>query len=270
MFGFEDALFRHGADMMVQMRPPRPSNPNWEPGSAGVSTRIPPEGLSGFGYFVDAVPELPMIELQQLPDWSRSSPGQQSECRRSNSFGAIAAFYDLFASYTVDAFKLHSRGDATRPIARRNLAIDDLAFGKGRTVRTVSLSAAEPPQSHAGPQSAWKSLIDKLGRFGSLRKGWDSYSAPPPSKRAIENVRGFIERLQKQSSLPSKLAPSVVGGIGVTFKRGSLKAYVEFSNKGSVHSLFSDGVADPTVEKVQPNDRTYDELIARIATYLHE
>jgi hypothetical protein len=45
---------------------------------------------------------------------------------------------------------------------------------------------------------------------------------------------------------------------------------VEFSNRGSVHALFSDAVTDPVVEKIRPDEAGYTELISRIKTYLYE
>jgi hypothetical protein len=44
---------------------------------------------------------------------------------------------------------------------------------------------------------------------------------------------------------------------------------VEFRNSGSIHALFSDGVTEPSVEKVEPY-LGYIQVIERIATYLHE
>lgn len=66
------------------------------------------------------------------------------------------------------------------------------------------------------------------------------------------------------------MSRSVVGGIGVTFKRAGLKVYVELTNKGTVHALFSDGATDPKVEKVSPDEAGFAALVSRIRAYLDE
>ena len=60
-----------------------------------------------------------------------------------------------------------------------------------------------------------------------------------------------------------------MGGIGFTFTRSTMKAYVEFSNKGTVHALFSDGTNDPRVEKVETTKAGFATLIERVTTYLY-
>jgi hypothetical protein len=112
----------------------------------------------------------------------------------------------------------------------------------------------------------WKAKLDAIG---SLPPGWDSYSAPSPTESAMKNARCFLAVLVQSNRFPSRLAPSVVGGVGFTFKRNDLKVYVEFSNRGTAHALFSDGVTDPRVEKVEPTDAGYRALMAEIRTYLN-
>jgi len=67
---------------------------------------------------------------------------------------------------------------------------------------------------------------------------------------------------------PDRIAASVVGGIGVTFRRNGRKVYVEFRNTGSILALFSDGTTEPVVEAVDPSD--YSGFSARARGYLGE
>jgi hypothetical protein len=93
---------------------------------------------------------------------------------------------------------------------------------------------------------------------------------PAPSPDAITQATVFVEETAKSENAPSRLAPSVVGGVGVTFKRENLKVYVEFRNTGTVHALFSDGIGEPIVEKIQMTRVAYADLMARIKKYLYE
>jgi hypothetical protein len=112
--------------------------------------------------------------------------------------------------------------------------------------------------------------FERLESIKSLQSGWDSYSAPAPGAVAFANALAFLQVLKLADKVPSKLAPSVVGGIGITFKNAARKVYVEFNNKGGVLALFSDGVSDPRVEKISPDEKAYLELIGKIKTYLDE
>jgi hypothetical protein len=73
-----------------------------------------------------------------------------------------------------------------------------------------------------------------LDGFRSLKVGWDSYKAEPPSEKAIGAVRAFLPLLRAEWREPDRLRPSSVGGIGLTFYRdkasGSCSIYVEFLN----------------------------------------
>lgn len=116
----------------------------------------------------------------------------------------------------------------------------------------------------------WVGLDKKLASFRSLKKGWDGYKATPPDLKPVHLVSGFLDLLRQNRYLPSRLAPSVVGGVGVSFRKGGLKVYVEFSNKGTVHALFSDGVSEPVVKQVMPDSAGYRALVATTRAYLDE
>ena len=116
----------------------------------------------------------------------------------------------------------------------------------------------------------WAKWFDKLEAFTSQPKDWPPECGTFPSREVVGSARVFLEVLRQHARKPSRLSPSVVGGIGITFKCADRKVYVEFSNKGSVLALFSDGVTDPQVEKISPDENGYSGLIARIKTYFHE
>jgi hypothetical protein len=102
----------------------------------------------------------------------------------------------------------------------------------------------------------------KLDSLTELTAGWDGYKAEPPSAAVVAAAKHF---LASNDLSPSRLAPSVVGGVGITFKHGGRKAYLELTNAGAVSLLLSDGVSDPHAEPVLVDDPT---LPVRIREWL--
>ena len=80
--------------------------------------------------------------------------------------------------------------------------------------------------------------ISKLASFSKLETGWDSYNAVTPSGYAINNTKWVLTRLYRVD----RVAPSVVGGIGITVRVPGLKVYIECLNDGRVSVLVEDGV----------------------------
>jgi hypothetical protein len=113
----------------------------------------------------------------------------------------------------------------------------------------------------------WFSNLDKMH---TLRDGWNGYSAPAPSDRAVDLARSFLTVLTENSREPSRVAPSAVGGVGITHKRRGRRVYVEFMNDGAVYALFSDKDSELKSEKVKPFPARFKELTKRIGAYLDE
>jgi hypothetical protein len=120
------------------------------------------------------------------------------------------------------------------------------------------------------PSRCWQKWFSKLDKFCDLELGWDGDNAHAPNQRACNSARSFLESLQQDSYEPERIAPSVVGGVGLTFRKHPHKVYVEFKNGGKVHALFSDGVFAPRVEEVTPDRVGYQVLIRRMRDYLHD
>jgi hypothetical protein len=107
-----------------------------------------------------------------------------------------------------------------------------------------------------GLKAELSALVDdpwaaKLDSFGELAVGWDGYKAEPPASRVIGAAKQFLAASELS---PTRVAPSVVGGVGVTFKKNGRKAYIEWTNAGPVSLLLSDGVNDPHAEPVSVDD----------------
>ena len=126
----------------------------------------------------------------------------------------------------------------------------------------LSRETAEP----VSPE--WSPRFDKLAGFAALEPGWDSYDAPAPSSQVLSAAKGFLEVLRKAGKTPTRLSPSVVGGVGFTFRNGERSVYVEFRNTGNAHAAFTDAEFEPEVFKVRQEATGYIELIAKVESYL--
>ena len=118
--------------------------------------------------------------------------------------------------------------------------------------------------------SEWSPWFDKLELLQSQSADWTPSHGPLPTKEVIKTARKLLECLRRDARKPSRLARSIVGGIGITFKHAGLKVYVELTNKGTAHALFSDGSTDPKVGKVSPDEAGFAALVSRIRAYLDE
>lgn len=111
----------------------------------------------------------------------------------------------------------------------------------------------------------WEANLDRMER---LQEGWDGYRAPAPSKHAITLARSFLSTIKAFNPPPSRVAPSAVGGVGITFRNAGRETYVEFFNNGKIYALFSDQRYDPTNEPVKPYPNAFKGLMNKIREFL--
>lgn len=116
----------------------------------------------------------------------------------------------------------------------------------------------------------------RLRHCESLIKGWDSYSADPPTPEVITAAKEFLSLVTEKGAPLAKLNPSVVGGVGFTFRLpdNAAKVYAEFRNTGTLCAAFDTGrpkdddddggVTNP----VQPSPEVYADLVHRITQFL--
>jgi hypothetical protein len=151
-------------------------------------------------------------------------------------------------------------------------------FAEGISVGTESTSSAISQEltiqspvirityQYEGPEmAAWHAKIDD---FKKLERGWDGYIAPPPSEIAIRTAQNFVSSLAREKSEPSRIAPSVIGGVGITGRHLGKRVYIEIYNDGQVYALFSDGESDPLTQHVQPGHQSFKLLINKMRDYL--
>jgi hypothetical protein len=105
---------------------------------------------------------------------------------------------------------------------------------------------------------------DKLRDMVGLGKGWNGYDADPPSDGARLQARHFLFHLHAAGVSPSRIAPSVVGGIGITCGVPGGRVYVEFYNAGMMLALFSIKGKDLESREFKQNSEGFEELASEI------
>lgn len=129
----------------------------------------------------------------------------------------------------------------------------------------INLATALPHVPTQPVASAWSAAFDKMEH---LSEGWDSYRAPPPSALAIANAKR-VEAVMVEHGLPAtRVAPSVVGGVGVTRRVEASKVYIELRNDGRAYSLFTHG-EEPVVVSVDLSVEGLDALLASMRSHFN-
>ena len=102
-----------------------------------------------------------------------------------------------------------------------------------------------------------------------FKRGWNGYAASPPNVKAVCSASTAFIVLQALQRLPDRLAPSAVGGVGITYRNGMRKAYLECYNSGQVVLLLSDAEAEQvTTHKINPTQEGFSQLPSKIKDYL--
>jgi hypothetical protein len=178
--------------------------------------------------------------------------------------------------YVMALCRASGNDDLTRPLSSRQHYVPAdymsgrwLIQAKGRGTRMIS-GARGTSTMICWDDENWSIWFKKLRELKLKRDEWEGGKAGPPNDVSIRNADVFVECLQQAEYPPKQIAPSVVGGVGLTFRCEKKKVYVEFTNKGAVNALFSDGETRPVVEKVQPSAGHYFIFIDKAKAYLNE
>ena len=113
----------------------------------------------------------------------------------------------------------------------------------------------------------------RLESFRQLTPGWDSYHAEPPTLEVVRAAEKFLAAVRAAAGSRlrlSKLNPSVVGGVGFTFRNGVRTVYIEFRNTGNAHVAFMASGSEPEVAKINQDSAGYSGVIAKVEKHLNE
>jgi len=176
---------------------------------------------------------------------------------------------------TIDLEQLNARSiRARRGIVKARAAavkalldvVQASATGEDATPIFTSIERAQRGSAH---DADWTIIFGDLIDCSDLDEGWNGYSAPAPSDTAISNARVFLAVMQEFGHLPTRVAPSAVGGIGITSRRRSRKVYVEFFNNGLISGLFAnDATQSMFTQKIDKTPEDFDDVISGIEEYL--
>ena len=103
-------------------------------------------------------------------------------------------------------------------------------------------------------------LEDEVRRFADLPENWDTYGAPPPNSKSINNSLIVIRLLKNWGIVPTRIVPSSEGGIGVVFIRSARYADIEFLNNGDVLAATYVGDDEPRVWEVTEFPQAIDSI----------
>ncbi len=142
-----------------------------------------------------------------------------------------------------------------------------LSLPEGQPAQVVIAAEETRPLQELEPD--WINLLHKLYGFLDLQEGWNGYAASPPNVKAVCSASTAFIVLQALQRLPDRLAPSAVGGVGITYRNGMRKAYLECYNSGQVVLLLSDAEAEQvTTHKINPTQEGFSQLPSKIKDYL--
>jgi hypothetical protein len=152
-------------------------------------------------------------------------------------------------------------------------AVAEEAARAGTTTEQLSLDVLQRRFLHQAPKELAQvvpaALREQLWGFLSLQPGWNGYNAPPPNQEAVSIATSALGALRGMPFAPSRLAPSAVGGVGITYRRGKRKAYLECYNSGQTVLLLSDDDAEQLQTcKIDPTSEGFSLLPGIVKEYL--
>ena len=113
-------------------------------------------------------------------------------------------------------------------------------------------------------------LLALLDTFGKLEKGWNGYSALAPTILAIENAKSLVRESVAADTLPERVEPSAMGGVGITFTFDNRDVVVELYNSGTAHALFVDNQTEEMETRpVTPQAEGYRAFLHEVRKYLN-
>lgn len=93
--------------------------------------------------------------------------------------------------------------------------------------------------------------ICKLQSFSKLEVNWDSYGANPPTDKAIDLAIDIVKNCNIFGINFDRIAPSVVGGIGLTIRSKKKKLYIEIYNNNRIFYMVSRGSGNPIIQEIK-------------------
>lgn len=137
-----------------------------------------------------------------------------------------------------------------------------------RAARTKPLNARKyVGQSHR-PSWLQTALLECKG-LKELPENWDSYGAQTPNDKALYWVDEALITLSRFGLPAPRIAPSVENGVGVTLRRGSKSATIEFFNDGDIVAVRSDSVGMPVAWDVATDKKSIEDALNQMRAFVY-
>lgn len=108
----------------------------------------------------------------------------------------------------------------------------------------------------------------RLNATASLAHGWDTYGAESPNDVARTGAAKILDVLESASLPPTRLTPTVEGGIAVSFVEGSNRAVIEIYNTGEIAAATYSDEGEPAVWELDETDARLLGAIDKIRVHL--
>jgi hypothetical protein len=120
--------------------------------------------------------------------------------------------------------------------------------------------------SHVANQSWYPAFNARIEQMRTYARGWNGYDAQPPSARAIEFGREFLDMLDDANVTPANVSASAIGGVAFAFLSGDVELFVEFLNSGNLFLTHMESDLERELEPIEftPNEDGIRQLINRI------
>jgi hypothetical protein len=109
---------------------------------------------------------------------------------------------------------------------------------------------------------------ERLESISDLEANWDTYGAEPPNETARTLARRILSSLEVISFPPSRVMPSVEGGIGFAFVEEDNRANIEVYNTGEIAAVIYSVLKAPETWTVPDTERSLKTTIDRIRVHL--
>ncbi|MCL4216133.1 MAG: hypothetical protein KJ052_03885 [Candidatus Hydrogenedentes bacterium] len=140
-----------------------------------------------------------------------------------------------------------------------------------RKVLCMATNKSEPAQSAKVEEvdvQWYRNALHRLERFARFTREDVEPDWPLPTKIALSQARGFLERLNFHGMRPVNLSTSVRGGVAFTFLGNKYEVFVEFLNDGDAYGAVMDEEdldTEPQTFPVELTKSGFDALVEVIS-----
>jgi hypothetical protein len=123
----------------------------------------------------------------------------------------------------------------------------------------------EPRADEAPDRIAWlRDASEKLQGLLHLNRGWDSYEADPPNQSAIRRAEQVLTAVNSTPYRPDRIAPSIEGGVVLSFRHGDRYGDIECDNEGDMVAVVSDGQGHVDAWQVANDSQSVEDAVRKI------